>query len=200
MSGGWRAIWRRSSAGVSPVRLATVMCGTGSPRRSRGEGDAGQRRAQVALDVVGQRLERRDVQDADRAGRLAGRRRARVGREPVEASRGRRPGSCHSPSGRGSACAGRSAMASQPRACASVGASKLARNQSRTAGEKGASGSAIDGDCGHGRTSVPRGGYFDQMFGSVGADPTGIRPGEPTARMARAEMARTRGPVGRSRR
>ena len=32
-------------------------------------------------------------------------------------------------------------MASQPRAWASVGASKLARNQSRTAGEKGARGS-----------------------------------------------------------
>jgi len=32
-SGGRRAIWRRSSAGVSPVRDATVMCGGSSPSR-----------------------------------------------------------------------------------------------------------------------------------------------------------------------
>ena len=36
-------------------------------------------------------------------------------------------------------------MAAQPRAWASVGASKLARNQSRTAGENGASGSETTG-------------------------------------------------------
>ena len=56
----------------------------------RREGDPGQRRAQVPFDVVGQGLERRDVQDADRARRLAGRRRARVGREPVERPEERR--------------------------------------------------------------------------------------------------------------
>ena len=49
-----------------------------------GQRDPGQRGAQVALDVVGQRLERRDVEDADGAGGFAGRRRARVGGEPVE--------------------------------------------------------------------------------------------------------------------
>ena len=32
-SGGVRANWRRSSAGVSPVRIPTVMSGTGRPRR-----------------------------------------------------------------------------------------------------------------------------------------------------------------------
>ena len=49
------------------------------------QADAGQRRPQVALDVVGQRLERRDVQDADVPGRAAGGRRARVAGEPVQA-------------------------------------------------------------------------------------------------------------------
>src|SRR6187397_1716636 len=55
-------------------------------------------------------------------------------------------------------------MASQPRAWASVGASKLAWNQSRTAGEKGASGSAIGAIAAIGPHSVPRRHYFDQMF------------------------------------
>jgi hypothetical protein len=34
MSGGCLAIWRRSSLGVSPVRLATLIRGTGSSSRS----------------------------------------------------------------------------------------------------------------------------------------------------------------------
>ena len=37
---------------------------TGNALRVRGVGDAGERRAQVALDVDGERLERRDVEDA----------------------------------------------------------------------------------------------------------------------------------------
>ena len=65
------------------------------------EADAGQRRPQVALDVVGQGLERRDVQDADVAGlaalRAAGSGRGRAGRGTT----GTRPGSCRSPSARG---------------------------------------------------------------------------------------------------
>ena len=76
-----------------------------SPSRCAGEADAGQRRPQVALDVVGQGLERGDVEDADVAGLLARGLRARVAGEPVEASRGMRRGSCRSRSGRGSACA-----------------------------------------------------------------------------------------------
>jgi hypothetical protein len=55
-------------------------------------------------------------------------------------------------------------IASQPRAWASVGASKLARNQSRTAGEKGASGSAVGAIAAIGPHSVTRLLYFDQMF------------------------------------
>ena len=66
-----------------------------------GEGDPGQRRAQVALDVVGQRLERRDVQDADRAGGLAGGRRRRVRRQPVERPEEGSEGLAAARSGRG---------------------------------------------------------------------------------------------------
>ena len=50
-----------------------------------GQPDAGQRRPQVALDVVGQGLERGDVQDADVAGLPAGRRRAGVAGQPIQA-------------------------------------------------------------------------------------------------------------------
>ena len=63
-----------------------------------GPGDAGQRRAEVALDVVGQGLERRDVQDPDEPGLLPGRRWARFANEPVEAPQER---------GQGLAAAGR---------------------------------------------------------------------------------------------
>ena len=93
--------------------LATVLgrgvAGAAGDRDLRGcvaeplrrEADAGQRRAQVALDVVGQGLERRDVQDADVAGLAA---LAAAGSGPGRGGRGRRgrrPGSCRSPSGRG---------------------------------------------------------------------------------------------------
>ncbi len=60
------------------------------PRRR--QGDPGERRPEVALDVVGQGLERRDVQDADRAGGLAGRCGPGVGRQPVQAPQERREG------------------------------------------------------------------------------------------------------------
>ncbi len=53
------------------------------------DGDAGERRLQVALDVVGQRLERADVQHAA-AALLVGRR--RLGGEPVERPQERRQG------------------------------------------------------------------------------------------------------------
>ena len=56
------------------------------------QGDPRERRPEVALDVVGQGLERRDVQDADRAGGLAGRRGPRVGRQPVQAPQERGEG------------------------------------------------------------------------------------------------------------
>ena len=62
-SGGLRTSWRRSSAGVSPVRMPTVGIRTGWPRRSPARRDALQRRPQVLLDVDGQRPQRGDVED-----------------------------------------------------------------------------------------------------------------------------------------
>ena len=94
-SGCRRSGWRRRCS--APVRQALG-----------GQRDPGQRGAQVALDVVGQRLERRDVQDADGAGRLRGSASGSGGWRAGRGSTGRRPGSCHSPSARGSACARRS--------------------------------------------------------------------------------------------
>ncbi len=55
MSGGLRAIAARSRWGVSPVRI---------PTRHVLGADAAQRCAQVALDVVGEGLQRADVDDA----------------------------------------------------------------------------------------------------------------------------------------
>ena len=76
------------------------MFGAGSPRRCGGIADPGQRRAQVALDVVGQRLERRDVEDADRARRARGSASGcRVGGEPIE--RPQEGGECLAAAGRG---------------------------------------------------------------------------------------------------
>ena len=103
-------------------------------------GDAGQRRPQVPLDVVGQGLQRRDVQDANAARGLAGRRRAWVRRQPVEAPQ-EGGQSLAAPRRRMDERVAAFAMADQPWACASVGAAKLDRNQSWTAGENAASAS-----------------------------------------------------------
>ena len=63
MSGGLVASFRRSLAGVSPERTPTRDVRLGQPEPRRGLPDARERCAQVALDVDGQRLERRDVED-----------------------------------------------------------------------------------------------------------------------------------------
>ena len=69
-SGGVRSIRRRSSGDVSPVRTATLGAGSSTPAAAGGRADAGERRAQVALDVVVERLERRDVEHAQALARL----------------------------------------------------------------------------------------------------------------------------------
>ncbi len=92
--------------GGGPTFFRTRVAGAQADRdlgdritaQAGGPGDPGQRRAQVALDVVGQGLERRHVQDPDEPGLLAGRRRARFADEPVEAPQER---------GQGLAAAGR---------------------------------------------------------------------------------------------
>ena len=64
MSGGVVASLRRSAGEVSPERTPTVTSGTGMPSRSDGLPDADQGSPQVALDVDGESLERRDVENA----------------------------------------------------------------------------------------------------------------------------------------
>ena len=87
MSGGVRLKLRRSSAGVSPVREPDGDVGLGHPEAVRGLAQPGQRRAQVALHVDGERLHRRDVEDPAAARGLLGRRR---GGQPVERPEERR--------------------------------------------------------------------------------------------------------------
>ena len=139
----------RMSGGVlhePPAVLVRRVAAYGSPRRSAaGRGSsrsaaaahAGQRRAQVALDVHGERLERRHVEDAEAGRRSAGgsaairssahRNAARVLPDPVGATT---RVSCPA------------AMASQAAACAAVGSANASRNQVAASGEKRRRGSA----------------------------------------------------------
>ena len=99
---------RRAAGDLAAVLAGGVTgaAGDGDVRRLvasllGGQADAGQWGAQVALDVVGQGLERGDVEDPDVTGLLSaspeGWGRGRGGR----ARRGRRPASCRCRSGRG---------------------------------------------------------------------------------------------------
>ena len=53
----------RSAAGVSPVRTQVRIATSGRPRAASSSRDAGERPFEVLLDVVRQRLQRRDVDD-----------------------------------------------------------------------------------------------------------------------------------------
>ena len=132
MSGGSRSIAARSFCGDvawSPVRTATR-----SSEREAGEGEA----AEVPLDVVVERLERRDVENAEFPvpfGSAVSRSMAErnvaasvLAREPVGAwmEDGTWPPA---------------AIAGQPFSCAGVGAAKFRSNQSRVSGRKSDSGS-----------------------------------------------------------
>ena len=63
ISAGCRAKRARSRCGVSPVRTLICRIVERHAHAPRHVGDAGQRRAQVALHVHGQRLQRRDIDD-----------------------------------------------------------------------------------------------------------------------------------------
>ena len=81
MSAGSRRNRARSLVGVSPVRTRMVGTRTTSPRRAAAWLMPAMRRPQVALDVDGQRLERRHVEDP--AAPLG--RRLRLEHQPVQA-------------------------------------------------------------------------------------------------------------------
>ncbi len=116
MSGGWRTRSRRSVDGVSPVREATAMRRRLVAQAGGLVGDAREGGAEVALDVVGQRLERADVEDPDGARLLPRRGRSGAAGPAGRGTTGTRPASCRCPSGRGSAYAapGRSRPSPRP--------------------------------------------------------------------------------------
>ena len=89
----------RSAGDLPPVLAGRVARPAGDgDRRScltellGGESDAGEGGSEISLDVVGQRLERRDIEDTDVAGVLLGRRGAGIPGEPVEREQERRKG------------------------------------------------------------------------------------------------------------
>ena len=138
MSGGRRARFA--------ALLGGRVAGAAGDRDVRGrlaeaggrEGDPGERRPEVALDVVGQGLERGDVQDADAARvRLRGR---RAGRATRPAGRGVQRNAARVlplPVGAWISVWWPLAIAAQPSAWACVGAANELSNQARTAGENG---------------------------------------------------------------
>ena len=67
ISGGFASMRRRSAAGVSPLRVRARMRGKALPGLAEARLQRRERREEVALDVRVQRLQRRDVQDADLA-------------------------------------------------------------------------------------------------------------------------------------
>ena len=105
----------------------------------------GERRAQVLLDVDGERPQRRHVEDARsrRSGRSAAEARRTAGRSPT----GTRRASCPNRWAPGSACGRRAAIAGQPCAWARVGAWNEVANHSRTAGEKTSRATATNYPC-----------------------------------------------------
>ena len=112
---------------AGPAGDRDVRSGVAEP--GRGQSDPGQWSPEVALDVVGQGLERADVQDADAAGvLLRGRWRGAGWRPDGPASTGRPRASCRCRSGRGSACGGRPRSPPSPR----TGPGSARRTSSRT--------------------------------------------------------------------
>ena len=121
----------RSPGGVSPVRTQVRISTSGRPCARKRVADAGERRFQVALDVVRERLERRHVDDL----RLVPRARLRGPGAPARRSpRGRRRASCPTRSARRSACAGRPGSPATPRPAPASAPLKLRSNQAATAG------------------------------------------------------------------
>ena len=68
--GGLRRIRSRSACGVSPVRTSVRISTSGKPSAAELLTDAAQRLVEILLDVVGQRFERRDIDDLDLVAQL----------------------------------------------------------------------------------------------------------------------------------
>ena len=132
---------RYAAAGGASGRARRPACRRCAPRcgsrrraalRARSASrDAGERRFEIALDVVRQRLERRDVDDL----RLVVELRPRAPAAPARRSpRGRRPASCPIRSAPRSARAGPPGSPARPAPAPRSAPRKLRSNQSATAG------------------------------------------------------------------
>ena len=162
---------RRAAGDLAAVlgRGVARAAGDGDRRDRRAEplrrvSDAGQRRPQVALDVVGERLQRGDVQDADRTGLRTGPFGRRVGGEPVERPQERGEGLAGT--GRGMDKRVATGGDGRPAAGLGVGRRLEARLEpladgSREGGQR--VGTDIDGR-GHGTMSIGVRARLDQMF------------------------------------
>ena len=124
-SGGWRRIRARSRWGVSPVRTATLISGAARPARAAASREPGKRPLEVALDVVVEGFQRRDIEHPRR-----GLSRQARGHDAVERPQERRQRLARARSGRAAACASPEAIAGQPARWASVGAAKARANHS----------------------------------------------------------------------
>ena len=122
----------RSSAGVSPVRIADRDRRAPAGRAARPPAGSRPAGAQVALDVDGQGLERGDVQHPAAPPRA--RPGTRLGREPVQRPQ-ERGQVLPEPVGRRRARAGRCWPPSHAPTCAAVGAAKAPSNHAAVAGE-----------------------------------------------------------------
>ena len=117
----------RMSGGVAQHRRALLLrrVAGADARRASSRPEPGERPAQVALDVVVQRLQRRDVEDAQPGAR----RRRRAGRS----RRGTRRASCPSRSAPGSACARRTRSPASPAPAPASAPRSVRSNQARVA-------------------------------------------------------------------
>ena len=154
-SRGCAAARRRIRSRSAGGRVAGAHPGAdldiGQALRPQGCADAGQRRLEIALDVVRQRLQRRDVDDLRLVRQAAsGALAAPARRSP----RGRRPASCPSRSARRSACAGRPGSPARPAPAPGSARRSCGRTRRRRRGER-----ALTGSCGryNGRKRRPSG-------------------------------------------
>ena len=118
--------------GVAGAHADGRLVHRSTPRRSAARRDARQRRPQVLLDVDGQGPQRRDVEEPGAPAVLRRAARSSAGRCPT----GRRPASCPSRWGPGSACGRRRRWPASPGPGPRWARGRWSSNQARTGAEK----------------------------------------------------------------
>ena len=122
--------WRSPGAGVAGAHPGPdIDVGLAAPRELGA--DAGERRLEVALDVVGQGLERRDVDDLRLVPEPA---LDALAHQIVDRRHERGQASCPDPVGAAISVWRPALISGQASACAAVAAAKLVSNHAATAG------------------------------------------------------------------